>query len=184
VTSLADLYGDEETPDPDTATVETLNILTRRLTHAQRRLEAIRAPYHAEIQRVAEREEWATASLAQRVLDLNQQVRHVVLRLLEHDPRTKSWKLPHATVQSRQTSAEILVEDERVLIEWAEDSAPELLIRVAKVDKRAAKSRLTILPDGVSVATTSGELVPGVVVKPDTVTVSVKEATRDDEEPM
>lgn len=185
MTSLADdLYGDDDTPDPDTHDLEALNVLTRRLNGARKRLEAVRAPYTAELRRIAEREEWATAPLLARVHDLEMQVHYVAIGLLERDPKVKSWKLPHATIQTTRRQPEILVEDEKALIAWAKDAAPELLYEVPKVDKRAVKTRLTILPDERTVVTPAGETVPGVVVKPEQVSVSVREATLDDVEPM
>ena len=183
MTSLADLYGDD-TPDPETHDLDALNTLTRRLNGARKRLEAVRAPYSAEMRRLVEREEWATGPLLQRVHDLEMQVHYVALALLERDPRTKSWKLPHATVQTRRTMPEILVESEADLIAWAKDAAPELLYEVPKVDKKAAKTRLEILPDQRTVVTIHGETVPGVVVKPEQVSVTVREATLDDVEPL
>jgi DNA-binding NarL/FixJ family response regulator len=66
----------------------------------------------------------------------------------------------------------------------AKDAAPELLYEVPKVDKKAVKTRLEILPDQRTVVTVHGETVPGVVVKPEQVSVTVREATLDDVEPL
>lgn len=186
MTLSADIYGDDDTPDPEQhdVSLEALNTLTRRLNGARKRLEAVRAPYTAELRRIAEREEWATGPLLERCHDLEMQVHFVAIALLEREPKVKSWKLPHATVQTRRTGTEILVEDERALIAWATDAAPELLYEVPKIDRKAVKTRLTILPDQRTVATPAGELVPGVVVKPEQVSVTVREATADDVEPM
>lgn len=182
MTLSADIYGDDDTPIEDhDVSIEALHTLTRRYVRAVRKLNEIRAPFHDEIKRLCEREEWATKSSAQYVADLSQQIRHVVLGLLEQDPRTKSWKLPHGTVQSRTTAPAIDIADEAVFISWAADDAPELLRYMPKIDKRAVKTRLSILPDGETVATAAGELVPGVVVSPQTTTVHVSEATADDE---
>lgn len=182
MTLSADIYGEDDTPVEDhDISIEALHTLTRRFVRAERDLARLRAPYHQEIARLSERQDYVTAPLVQRRAELHDQIRHVARALLEQDPRTKSWKLPHGTVQTRTTSPAIDIADKQVFISWAADDAPELLRMVPKIDRQAVKTRLSILPDGETVATSAGELVPGVVVHPQTTSVSVTPATEESE---
>lgn len=178
MTDTADIYDDDTPLEPD-GTRQTMDALVRRWIRAKAQLDETAAPFEQAIRSFAARQDAACAPLAQRVLELQEMVRQNALRLLDHEPRVKSWKLPHGTVQSRHLSAEIMVDNEREFLAWAEDAAPELLVHTPKIDRRAVKTRLTILPDGQTVVTTDGETVPGVIVRAERTSVTISPATDD-----
>lgn len=85
--------------------------------------------------------------------------------VLGADSSAKSIRLPHGQLKSRQGQPQWhFVDDE--FISWANARGLDALVRVKfEVDKVNAKEALIVDPDGL-VATSDGEIVPGVSVTP------------------
>ena len=72
-----------------------------------------------------------------------------------------------------------LLRDEATLLPWLKTNAPELIKVTEAADWAALKKRLIIAPDGATVATEDGEIVPGVkaIQRPEVFRVEMKEET-------
>lgn len=98
--------------------------------------------------------------------------------------RTKtqeSYQLPGGKLVRRQQAPEYQ-RDEAALLPWLKQNAPELVKVTEAADWAALKKRLIIAPDGATVATEDGEIVPGVTAtnRPDVFKVEIMEG-KDDE---
>ena len=95
--------------------------------------------------------------------------------------RTKtqeSYQLPGGKLVRRQQAPEYQ-RDEAALLPWLRVNAPDLIKVTEAADWAALKKRLIIAPDGETVATEGGEIVPGVkaVQRPEVFRVETKEET-------
>ena len=95
--------------------------------------------------------------------------------------RTKtqeSYQLPGGKLVRKQQAPEYQ-RDDATLLPWMKTNAPELIKVTESADWAALKKQLVIAPDGETVATEDGEIVPGVkaVHRPDVFRVEMKEET-------
>ena len=95
--------------------------------------------------------------------------------------RTKtqeSYQLPGGKLVRKQQAPEYL-RDEAALLPWLKQNAPELVKVTETPDWATLRKRLIIAPDGETVATEDGEIVPGVkaVQRPEVFRVETKEET-------
>lgn len=95
--------------------------------------------------------------------------------------RTKtqeSYQLPGGKLVRKQQAPEYQ-RDEAALLPWLKENAPALVKVTEAADWAALKNQLVIAPDGETVATEDGEIVPGVkaIQRPEVFRVEMKEET-------
>lgn len=95
--------------------------------------------------------------------------------------RTKtqeSYQLPGGKLVRKQQASEYQ-RDEAALLPWLKENAPALVKVTEAADWAALKNQLVIAPDGETVATEDGEIVPGVkaIQRPEVFRVEMKEET-------
>lgn len=88
--------------------------------------------------------------------------------------RRKSVDLPSGVVRTSTSKARIVVADKPVFLIWAAVHDRSLVRFKGEPDASAIKAALTMTDDGVVVDPVSGEVVPGLAVKPESLEVSVK----------
>lgn len=94
--------------------------------------------------------------------------------VLATNPRAKTLSLPHGTVKARVVGASPTLVDESATLAWAENARPEVVKVKKSLDWAGLKKLLAVDPDEVHcVDPTTGEVVPGVTVKPETVSFTV-----------
>ena len=93
-------------------------------------------------------------------------------RKLAEDPKAKTISTPWGRSKSRISKAAPEKADEKALLEWAKQSQLDDFIKVEeKLQWVGLKKALRVVGD--KVVDDNGEVVPGVTVKPETVTYSV-----------
>lgn len=98
--------------------------------------------------------------------------------------RTKtqeSYQLPGGKLVRRQQTPEYQ-RDETALLPWLRINAPDLIKVTEAADWAAVKKRLSIAPDGETVTTEDGEIIPGIKAaqRPDVFRVEIKGGTEND----
>lgn len=94
--------------------------------------------------------------------------------VLAVNPRAKTISLPHGTVKARVAGASPALVDEAAALAWAENARPEVVKVKKSLDWAGLKKLLAVDPDEIHcVDPTTGEVVPGVTVKPETITFTV-----------
>lgn len=98
--------------------------------------------------------------------------------------RTKtqeSYQLPGGKLVRRQQAPEYQ-RDEAALLPWLKQNAPEMVRVTETADWAALKKKLVIAPDGATVATEDGEIVPGVTAtnRPDIFKIEIREGNDDE----
>ena len=89
--------------------------------------------------------------------------------LLERSKGRKSVVLPHGTVKTTVGRPKIEIENEETFLNWAKESAPELLRIKTEIDKKNLNALIT---EENQVISTQGEIVPAVKVIPAETAVS------------
>lgn len=146
----------------------------RKLAEALRRQAQVKAVRDAEVARV---DAWAKAESGK----FDRDVAYFTAILSEYalDVRDvedrKSVSTPYGVVQTREGGGGWEVSDEAALIAWAKASRPDL-VKVTESFSLADAKRTLEAADGGVVVPTTGETVPGLKVRPTTVTASVKVA--------
>lgn len=129
--------------------------------------------YYAEQQRKIDQEADGTISYFEALLaDYFDSVPHKRTKTQE------SYQLPGGKLVRKQQAPEYL-RDEAALLPWLKQNAPELVKVTETPDWATLRKRLIIAPDGETVATEDGEIVPGVkaVQRPEVFRVETKEET-------
>ena len=131
------------------------------------------AEYYAEQQRKIDQEAEGTISYFEALLaDYFDSVPHKRTKTQE------SYQLPGGKLVRRQQAPEYQ-RDEAAMLPWLKENAPALVKVIEVADWAALKKQLVIAPDGETVATEDGEIVPGVkaIQRPDVFRVEIKEET-------
>lgn len=129
--------------------------------------------YYAEQQRKIDQEADGTISYFQALLaDYFDTVPHKRTKTQE------SYQLPGGKLVRKQQAPEYQ-RDEAALLPWLKQNAPELVKVTETPDWATLRKRLIIAPDGETVATEDGEIVPGVkaIQRPEVFRVEIKEET-------
>ena len=129
--------------------------------------------YYAEQQRKIDQEADGTIGYFEALLaDYFDMVPHKRTKTQE------SYQLPGGKLVRKQQAPEYL-RDEAALLPWLKQNAPELVKVTETPDWATLRKRLIIAPDGETVATEDGEIVPGVkaVQRPELFRVETKEET-------
>ncbi len=129
--------------------------------------------YYAEQQRKIDQEADGTIGYFEALLaDYFDMVPHKRTKTQE------SYQLPGGKLVRKQQAPEYL-RDEAALLPWLKQNAPELVKVTETPDWATLRKRLIIAPDGETVATEDGEIVPGVkaVQRPEVFRVETKEET-------
>lgn len=131
------------------------------------------AEYYREQQRKIDQEADGTISYFEALLaDYFESVPHKRTKTQE------SYQLPGGKLVRRQQAPEYQ-RDEASLLPWLKENAPALVKVTESADWAALKKQLVIAPDGETVATEDGEIVPGVkaIQRPEVFRVEMKEET-------
>lgn len=131
------------------------------------------AEYYREQQRKIDQEADGTISYFEALLaDYFDSVPHKRTKTQE------SYQLPGGKLVRRQQAPEYQ-RDEAALLPWLKENAPALVKVTEVADWAALKKQLVIAPDGETVATEDGDIVPGVkaIQRPDVFRVEIKEET-------
>ena len=131
------------------------------------------AEYYREQQRKIDQEADGTISYFEALLaDYFDSVPHKRTKTQE------SYQLPGGKLVRKQQAPEYQ-RDEAALLPWLKENAPALVKVTEAADWAALKNQLVIAPDGETVATEGGEIVPGVkaIQRPEVFRVEMKEET-------
>ena len=131
------------------------------------------AEYYAEQQRKIDQEADGTISYFEALLaDYFESVPHKRTKTQE------SYQLPGGKLVRKQQAPEYQ-RDEAALLPWLKQNAPALVKVTESADWAALKKQLVIAPDGETVATEDGEIVPGIKAaqRPEVFRVEIKEET-------
>lgn len=134
------------------------------------------AEYYREQQRKIDQEADGTISYFEALLaDYFDSVPHKRTKTQE------SYQLPGGKLVRKQQAPEYQ-RDETALLPWLKENAPALVKVTESADWAALKKQLVIAPDGETVATEDGEIVPGVkaVQRPDVFRVEMNEETENE----
>lgn len=166
----ADFEGTERTyviNDEDGAIWAMRNIAT-----AVRRLNDIKRQAADEVDRITRWVELTSKSPQKTVEYFEKALKEFMVRLREETGR-KSLELPDGTVKSRQSSASVEILDIETFIKWAENNGHAGWVRVKKeIDKAAVRDGVEFIGDAV-LDNLTGEVVDGVTVSPESVSVSI-----------
>ena len=160
--------------DYQTFSVDSLSSASnaiKRLSIAQRKIDAIKEEAEAEVRKIAEWVERATKGPQQDVTFFSESLKAWMLRVRE-ETGEKSVELPDGTIHSREVPAKAEVSDRELALKWLHENDRALWIRNKEdVALSEMKEHLTILGSHV-IDTASGEIIPGLVgIEPD---ISVK----------
>jgi hypothetical protein len=86
------------------------------------------------------------------------------------DPRCKTITLPSGLIKTQDHKERVVVEDEERLVKWLRESAPEALKVTETVKLRELRALASI---DAGEAHLQGEMIPGVTIEPEHVTVKV-----------
>ena len=131
------------------------------------------AGYYREQQRKIDQEADGTISYFEALLaDYFDSVPHKRTKTQE------SYQLPGGKLVRKQQAPEYQ-RDDAALLPWLKENAPALVKVTEAADWAALKKQLVIAPDGETVATEDGEIVPGVkaIQRPEVFRVEMKEET-------
>lgn len=131
------------------------------------------AEYYREQQRKIDQEADGTISYFEALLaDYFDSVPHKRTKTQE------SYQLPGGKLVRKQQAPEYQ-RDDAALLPWLKQNAPALVKVTESADWAALKKQLVIAPDGETVATEDGEIVPGVkaIQRPEVFRVEMKEET-------
>ena len=152
--------------DYQTFSVDSLSSASnaiKRLSVAQRKIDAIKEEAEAEVRKIAEWVERATKGPQQDVTFFSESLKAWMLRVRE-ETGEKSVELPDGSIHSRELKAKPQVQDKELLIKWAQNNGREAWLREKlEVNLEALKDDVTIDGDLV-VDSLTGEIVEGVVV--------------------
>lgn len=132
--------------------------------------------YYAEQQRKIDQEADGTISYFEALLaDYFDSVPHKRTKTQE------SYQLPGGKLVRKQQAPEYQ-RDEAALLPWLKQNAPGLVKVTETTDWAALKKQIIIAPDGETVATEEGEIIPGIkaIQRPEVFRVEIKEE-KDDE---
>ncbi len=93
-------------------------------------------------------------------------------RLRKENPRKKSLPLPSGKVSSRRQQPRAVIVDEVAVIKWARASDHAEVVRVVE-SVRVDDLRKLVKVDGEKVVDPTGDVLPGVVVEPERLSVTV-----------
>lgn len=131
--------------------------------------------YYAEQQRKIDQEADGTISYFEALLaDYFDSVPHKRTKTQE------SYQLPGGKLVRKQQAPEYQ-RDEAALLPWLKQNAPELVRVTETPDWATLRKRLIIAPDGETVATEEGEIVPGIkaIQRPEVFKIEIKEGKDD-----
>jgi phage host-nuclease inhibitor protein Gam len=94
----------------------------------------------------------------------------------QRTPKLKTVELGSGSIATRESKERIEVFDERAVIEWAQERAPQALRTTVRFNKSEVGDEWRI-HEGAVIDTATGEIVPGVEVVPGRVTATVKPVT-------
>jgi len=144
----------------------------RNLASAVRRLNDIKRQAADEVDRITRWVELTSKSPQNTVEYFEKALKEFMVRLREETGR-KSLELPDGTVKSRQSSASVEILDIETFIKWAENNGHAGWVRVKKeIDKAAVRDGVEFIGDAV-LDNLTGEVVDGVTVSPESVSVSI-----------
>lgn len=188
-TSLAD-YLDNQSPVEAPAvaegprpvllidTLEKAAWAMRKIAWAQEKINEIERVAQAEIERIKAWVEQATASHRHTMEFFDVPLKEYHRRVLAENPRAKTIRLPHGTLEARSASAAPEVDGDagrEALTAWAQESAPEYVEMEPRLVWGGLKQALQVDTDaGQVVYAATGEIVPGVRIKPAETTFKVK----------
>lgn len=96
-------------------------------------------------------------------------------RRRDEDPDAKSVRLPSGEVSTRETRAAVEIADPAAVLAWARDRYPDLVRVREDVQVSTLRGAVAISDDGhVRTSNEAGDEVPGVAVRPASISVSVK----------
>ncbi len=148
----------------------------RGLARIRARIATNNATADADIAKVEQWVEDANKSLTNRAAFYEGHLEAFMRQERRRDPKTKSITLPAGTIKTTATKGTVEIDDPTAFFEWAsadEVRAKELLRIVPETiapDKNALKK---LDREGAMLVTDEGELVPGVSVGPDSISVTV-----------
>ncbi len=131
--------------------------------------------YYAEQQRKIDQEADGTISRFEAMLaDYFDTVPHKRTKTQE------SYQLPGGKLVRKQQAPEYQ-RDEAALLPWLKQNAPELVKVAETPDWAALRKQIVIAPDGETVATEDGEIIPGIkaIQRPEVFRVETKEETEE-----
>ena len=134
----------------------------RRLRRATDELNRIRRNAQAEIEEVQRKALDDEGSLADEIRARENALADYHRRILEANPKAKTYKLPGGNLTHRVGSKSVKVTDEPAFVEWALVNAPRALAYKPQVSVLNPAHGFVRTEDGTIVAA-GGEVVPGVV---------------------
>ena len=173
MTDLADLYGDDLDAPPEGLDLRAANWWARRLVEAQDRVREVENRFMPEIEAISERFEAAQRTARKEEAEARSQLERIHRALLERDPKLKTVRLPHVTLEATHYKASVKAVNPDQLLAWVRDHAAEYL-RTKSEDLVAwaeLKRQIRIV-DGTRVVF-AGRAVDGVTVEPEHVTFKI-----------
>lgn len=138
---------------------------------ALRKIRALRAKQdeareiaEAEFQRVGDWLEQQTDGIAENISFFESLLEQYHIQEIANDPKAKTIKLPHGTLQMRAQQPEFIRDDEQIR-EWVEaNRKPYLIPQPARLDWAGLKQDLSVV-DNFAIDKETGEPVPGITVE-------------------
>lgn len=155
-----------------------LNWAFRQMNALKAKLDDVKALADAERLRIANYEKQETEKYHFYLEDLEHKVKEYHASILAQDPKAKSIKTPYGTAKSIKSKATPEKVDESVLIEYAKSNELDFVEVETKEKLKWAELKKTLSvveSDGeLVVVDADGQVVPGVAVKPETVSFKVE----------
>ena len=154
--------------------LSSLSWVMREILHPlKKEVEQVKHLEKLEIERIKEWAEKETRAPLQEMQYWEQRIADYHLSILEQDPKQRTLSTPYGKSRTRRSAAQPDKADDEKLLTYAKSNQLNDLIKVEESVKWGdLKKKLKVV--GNNVVDENGEVVPGVVVKPETVTTKLE----------
>ncbi|MGN7478998.1 host-nuclease inhibitor Gam family protein [Solibacillus silvestris] len=155
-----------------------LNWAFRKMSAIQAKLNEVKQLADAERERIADWEKKESAAYQDDLAFFSHKISEYHASVLANDPKAKSIKTPYGVAKSTTSKAQPEKADEQALIEYAKTNELDFVEVETKEKLKWAELKKTLRvveSDGeLIVVDADGQVVPGVAVKPETVSFKVE----------
>lgn len=164
---------EEKTPFEITDIASLTWVMRKILTPAKEKINQTKQLEEAEIDRIKLWAENENRSPLQAIEVWEAKISDFHLELLRNDPEQKTLSTPYGKSSSRTSKAQADKSDDEKLLKYAKDNKLTDLIKVEETVRWGDLKKIVTVVGNV-VVDENGEIVPGLKVKPETITTKVE----------
>lgn len=146
----------------------------RKITHARKEVDAIKAWRDEEIQRIKDAADIEMARHQNEIAFFEGHLGAYLHRLILDGRKTKTLNLPTGTVSIRARQPKLTVADENRAISWASEYFEDAIVTKRSLNMSAFKKRIEVIDNGTVIDSATGELLDFVMAEPQADSVSFK----------